>query len=237
MLSKINSFGIFGIEAFPVEIEVDISPGLPATNIVGLADTSVKESKERIKSAIKNSGFRFPSNRITVNLAPADIKKEGALFDLPIALSILASSQQIDQDCIRNHIFLGELSLEGKLRPIKGALPITMKMVDSKIKNILLPLANAKEAALIKEVKVIGAESIKEIVRMLSGTTPIHPTRIDMDTIIGIHQQRDIDFSDVKGQLMVKRALEVAVAGKHNILTSGTQYYQTGRRGGLYLLS
>ena len=128
MLSKINGFGIIGIEAFDVEIEVDIAQGLPATNIVGLADASVKESKERIKSAIKNSGFRFPLHRITVNLAPADTKKEGALFDLPIALGILASSKQIQKESLSNFVFLGELSLEGRLRPVKGALPIAMKM-------------------------------------------------------------------------------------------------------------
>ena len=221
MLSKINSFGILGIEAFPVEIEVDITFGLPVTNVVGLPDTSIKESKVRIKSAIKNSGFSFPRDRITVNLAPADIKKEGTIFDLAIALGILASSGQIDKNLLQNHIILGELSLEGKLRPIKGALPIAMKMDSAKIRNLILPLVNAKEAALIKGIKVFGVESIKETINLLSSGNNISPTKVDIDTIIQSMQIYDIDFCDVKSQLMTKRALEVAVAGGHNILMIG----------------
>lgn len=221
MLSKINSFGIFGIEAFPVEIEVDISAGLPTINIVGLADTSVKESKERIRAAIKNSGFSFPPHRITVNLAPADTKKEGALFDLPIALSILASSKQINPDCLQHYIFLGELSLQGTLRPIKGALPIAIKAARHNINNILLPLANAKEAALIKEVNVFGAQTIKEVIHMLTNTVPPEPIQTSLHMNCMKHQYYTEDFSDVKGQFMAKRALEVAVAGVHNILLIG----------------
>lgn len=221
MLSKINSFGILGIEAYPVEIEVDISFGLPATNIVGLPDTSVKESRERIKSAIKNSGFRFPMERITVNLAPADIKKEGSNFELAIALGILASSGQINKNLLQNYIFLGELSLEGKLRPIKGALPIAMEMRSNKIKNLILPLVNAKESALIKEIKVFGTESLKEIINFLSSGDSIKPTEIDIKKIITDTPKYEVDFCDVKGQLMTKRALEVAVAGGHNILMIG----------------
>ncbi|MFC1755043.1 YifB family Mg chelatase-like AAA ATPase, partial [Thermoproteota archaeon] len=220
MLSKLNSFGILGIEAFPVEIEVDISPGLPAINVVGLPDASIKESKERIKSAIKNSGFRSPPDRITVNLAPADIKKEGSLFDLAIALGILASSQQIDQNLLRDHIFLGELSLEGRLRPIKGALPIAIKSSRAKTKKIITPMANACEAALIKEVDIFGVESLNETIQFLM-EHHIKPTKIDIDKAFQTKPAYDIDFSEVKGQFMSKRALEVAVAGGHNILLIG----------------
>ncbi len=149
MISKVNSFGLLGLEAYPVEIEIDVAKGLPALTLVGLADTAIKESRERVRSAIKNSGFKWPAQRITVNLAPSDIKKEGACFDLPIALGILASSGQINRDLLNNYAFLGELSLDGQIRPVRGILVISLAMANSSVKNLVLPEENAKEAGIV----------------------------------------------------------------------------------------
>jgi len=154
MLAKVCSFGLLGIEAYPVEIEVDVSRGLPAVTLVGLADATIKESKERVKSAIKNSGFDWPSERITVNLAPSDIKKEGACFDLAIALGILSATGQLNGERLTENYILGELSLDGSLRPIRGTLSICIAVAKSKIKNIIIPTRNAKEAGIISEIGV-----------------------------------------------------------------------------------
>lgn len=221
MLAKVNSSAIVGLDAVSVEVEVDIaSQGLPSFTIVGLPDKAVEESKERVRSAIKNSGADFPAKRITVNLAPADLPKEGPSYDLPIAVGILIASGQIEED-ISNSLFTGELSLDGRLRHTNGVLSQVLMAKSKKIKRVFVPKINAKEASILSGIKIYPIETLLDLMKFFTGEKEIKPVLYKNINTLHKEISFDFDMADVKGQEQAKRAFEIAAAGAHNILLKG----------------
>lgn len=218
--AKLKSAALIGLNAYPVTVEVDIGVGLPAFTIVGLPDKAVEESKERVRSSIRNAGFTFPNKRITVNLAPADLKKEGPAYDLAIALGILIADNQLPGEYFENSIIMGELALDAKVRHLNGVLSVALSSIEWQADKFIVPEANAQEAALVPEIKVIGVDSLRKIADAATGKTDI-AAQISEIPDVTEGEVAEFDFAEVKGQENAKRALEIAAAGHHNILMSG----------------
>jgi len=221
MLSRVCSAAVNGIEAFPVEVEVNAGWGDTLVVIVGLPDTAVKESRDRVSTALTNSGFKFPMGRTTINLAPADVRKEGPSFDLPIALGMLAASEQMTSEQLDNFLIVGELALTGAVRPVKGVLPVALRAKAEGKTGVLVPADNAAEAAVVDGLAVIPIQNLREAASFLDGEITLTPTRVDVTRIFAQPVEDEVDFADVKGQESVKRALEIASAGGHNVLLIG----------------